>query len=245
MTDEKSNPDASRMDDIINTFAGRVSGAALSALSFMAHAAAGATTKIAASPEQLDKLASAGKSLRDIREVAGLTLQDIRSAIGNRNSELLEEAEAGRGLLSFEIILRLAALYARNDPLPFILKYARTYSPATWEMLTSLGLDRIPVHLEREREFINIYRSSDAVRQLSKEEFDQLLSFVRESFTLALNFIEQHSASVPRPGVAKSAAQRAVKQPAKPRAKAKSSARPEPKAKPTPGKKSSPTKTKP
>ena len=40
----------------------------------------------------------------------------------------------------------------------------------------------------REREFANVYRSSDAARQLSDDEFGAVLAFVRQAFELALAF---------------------------------------------------------
>jgi len=44
------------------------------------------------------------------------------------------------------------------------------------------------VQAGREREFANIYRASDAARQLSDEEFAAALKFVRASFESALVF---------------------------------------------------------
>jgi len=44
------------------------------------------------------------------------------------------------------------------------------------------------VQAGREREFANIYRASDAARQLSDEEFSAALKFVRASFEAALVF---------------------------------------------------------
>lgn len=62
-------------------------------------------------------------------EVAGLTITELNDALKLKDRTLLEAVENGTATLSFELILRLAALLARNDPIPFILKYTRTYNP--------------------------------------------------------------------------------------------------------------------
>lgn len=91
------------------------------------------------SQDQLRTMVAAGDSLRDIREVAGLTLADMSDALNLRDKSLLEAVENGTSTLSFELILRLAALLARNDPIPFILRYSRNYSPETWKLLNDWG----------------------------------------------------------------------------------------------------------
>src|SRR5690606_23759140 len=48
---------------------------------------------------------------------------------------------------------------------------------------------------ERERQFINIYRSQDKARELSDEGFNRVLEFTRQAFNLSLHFIgEQEDA---------------------------------------------------
>ena len=47
----------------------------------------------------------------------------------------METVEEGKAGLPFEILLRLASFYARNDPIPFVMKYARTYSPGIWDVM--------------------------------------------------------------------------------------------------------------
>jgi hypothetical protein len=68
------------------------------------------------------------------------------------------------------------------------MKLTRTYNPKLWATLESLGVGRLAVQAGREREFANIYRASDAARQLSDEEFAAALKFVRASFESALVF---------------------------------------------------------
>ena len=59
---------------------------------------------------------------------------------------------AGTATLSFELILRLSALLARNDPIPFVAQMLRGSNPALWRLLEDWGLGRIPLQLERERQ---------------------------------------------------------------------------------------------
>ena len=59
-------------------------------------------------PEQLRRMADAGESLRDLREVAGLTLSDISSALNLKDKSFMEAVEDGREALSLEMIMRLA-----------------------------------------------------------------------------------------------------------------------------------------
>ena len=69
-----------------------------------------AARAIARSPDQLRMMASAGESLRDMREVAGLTVLEISDALNLRDKSMWEAVEDGREALSFELILRLASL---------------------------------------------------------------------------------------------------------------------------------------
>ena len=139
-------------------------------------------------PERKKMIEEAGASLKDIREVAGLTLKDLSDAVQLPDQSLLKAVENGTATLSFELILRLSALLARHDPLPFIIKFTRTYNPEVWAVLEDWGLGRIPLQLEREREFINIYRSNDAARKLSDAGFQRVLGFTRSAFETALGF---------------------------------------------------------
>ncbi len=143
------------------------------------------------SQDQLKLMVAAGQSLKDLREVAGLTVTELSDAINLKDKSLLEAVENGTATLSFELILRLSALLARNDPIPFILKYSRTYSPETWKLLNDWGAGRLPLQYQREREFINIYRSKDEARQLSDEGFAKVLEFTRHAFNMSLHFIAE------------------------------------------------------
>lgn len=133
----------------------------------------------------------AGELFRELRVGAGLTLQDIGRAINLKDVSLLEQVEGGKVGLPFEIILRLAGVLGRNDPIPVAMKLTRTYNPKLWATLESLGVGKLAVQAGREREFANLYRASDAARQLSDQEFAAALKFVRASFEAALAFRQE------------------------------------------------------
>ena len=143
------------------------------------------------SQDQLRAMLLAGQSLKDIREVAGLTLAEMSEALNLKDKSVLEAIENGTATLSFELILRLAALIARNDPIPFILRTTRNYNPDVWRILDDWGIGKLPLQFEREREFINIFRSHDDARNLSDEGFRRVLEFTRQSFEMSLHFVEE------------------------------------------------------
>jgi transcriptional regulator with XRE-family HTH domain len=143
---------------------------------------------VLSSPERVKMIEEAGSYLRDLREVAGLTRKDVSHTIQLADESFLAAVENGAATLSFELILRMAALLARHDPIPFIIKLTRTYNPEVWEILEKWGMGRLPLQLERERQFINIYRGHDRARKLSDEDFQRVLGFTRAAFEMALDF---------------------------------------------------------
>jgi len=158
----------------------------------IANTAADLSFRVASSrltnPSHKAAVEKAGGLFRNLREGAGLTLADLGRAINLKDVTLLEQVEGGKVGLPFEIILRLAGVLGRNDPIPVAMKLTRTYNPKLWATLEGLGVGRLAVQAGREREFANIYRGSDAARQLSDEEFAAALKFVRASFEAALVF---------------------------------------------------------
>lgn len=150
-----------------------------------------AAKAIKQTPEQMERMGKAGRSLRDLREVAGLTINELAQAIDLKDSDLLKAVEEGKAALPFEILLRLASFYSRNDPLPFILKYVRTYSPRISELLEKIGIDRLAVTAERELQLLKIYRNRDAARKLSDEGFKKVLAFTEQAFDMALHFAQE------------------------------------------------------
>lgn len=133
-----------------------------------------------------------GLYLRDLRQVAGLTLGELSTALDLKDHSLLQAVERGTATLSFELVLRLAALLARHDPIPFVLRFVRTYNPGVWKVLEGWGLGRLPAHFERQHQFANIYRQYDAARKLSDAGFAQVLAFTQAAFETALHFAAQH-----------------------------------------------------
>lgn len=143
---------------------------------------------VISSPEHRRMLAEAGASIRDLREVAGLTVREVSEAIQLPDASILKKVENGTATLSFELILRLSSLLARHDPVPFIIRYTRTYNPEVWTILENWGLGRLPLLMERERELVNIYRRHDIARELSDEGFARVLSVTRAAFEMALEY---------------------------------------------------------
>jgi transcriptional regulator with XRE-family HTH domain len=139
-------------------------------------------------PSHRAAVEKAGRLFRELRESAGLTLADVGRAIDLKDVALLEQAERGKVALPFEIVLRLAAVLGRNDPIPVAMKLLRGYNPRLWSALEDLGIGRLAVQAGREREFANIYRASDAARELSDAEFAAVLAHVRTAFESALAF---------------------------------------------------------
>jgi transcriptional regulator with XRE-family HTH domain len=153
-----------------------------------ADASIGAAKAILIKPEQRRALAKTGNVLRGMREAAGLSLKEVGEAINLDDPTLLDLVENGKVALPFEIILRLASVLGRNDPISFVMRFTRSYNPGVWNTLESLGIGRFAVQAGREREFANIYRSSDAARRLSDEDFGAVLAFTKAAFETALAF---------------------------------------------------------
>lgn len=147
-----------------------------------------ASKVISRTPEQLERMGVAGRSLRDLREVAGVTREELAAAIDLDNPDILKAIEEGHAALPFEILLRMASFYSRNDPIPFILKYARTYNPKISNLMEKIGLDKLVIEAEREIQIVQIYRSRDAARQLSDEAFERVRAFTERAFDMALHF---------------------------------------------------------
>jgi transcriptional regulator with XRE-family HTH domain len=150
--------------------------------------------------------------LRDAREAAGLTLDDLGEALDVKDPSFMALVESGKVGLPFEMILRIAALLGKNDPVTFVLQLTRSYNPRVWKALESLGIGRLLVQAGREREFANIYRSHNVARSLSDQEFAAALAFTAQAFESSLVFLG-HNVRKPRghrsavaPGAARHAA---------------------------------------
>jgi transcriptional regulator with XRE-family HTH domain len=134
-------------------------------------------------------VAKAAALVRDAREAAGLTLDDLGAALDLKDPTFMALVESGKVGLPFEMILRLATILGRNDPITFILQLTRSYNPRVWKSLEALGIGKLLVQAGREREFANIYRSNTAARQLSDRDFAAALAFSAAAFDSALVFL--------------------------------------------------------
>ena len=129
-----------------------------------------------------------GAALRRMREAAGLTITEVGAAINLKDPSLIEAWENGRIAVPFELILRLAAVLGRNDPVGFVMKLTRSSNPDLWRSLEGLGVGKLLIQSAREREFANIYRGDDEARKLSDKEFAEVLTFTRAAFEMAMAF---------------------------------------------------------
>ena len=148
----------------------------------------GAAKMMLPKPGQRAALEKTGAVLRRMRETAGMSVDEVGRAIDLKDPALLELVESGKVALPFEIILRLASVLGRNDPISFVMRFTRSYNPDVWKTLESLGIGRLALQAGREREFANLYRASDAARRLSDEDFAEVLKFTQAAFAMALAF---------------------------------------------------------
>lgn len=148
----------------------------------------GAAKAVLVKPQQRRAIERAGAVLRGMREAAGLSVREVGAAIDLADPALLELVEGGKIALPFEIVLRLASVLGRNDPIAFVMRFTRSYNPEIWRTLENLGVGRLAVQAGRERELANVYRASDAARRLSDEDFATVLAFTRQAFEMAVGF---------------------------------------------------------
>jgi transcriptional regulator with XRE-family HTH domain len=100
-------------------------------------------------PKRKQAVAKAGTQLRRWREAAGLTARELSEAVGLGDAKLLEEAEGGVATLPFEIVLRLAGVLGRNDPIPVAMSLT-PIQPRAVEDLESLGVGKLAVQGARD-----------------------------------------------------------------------------------------------
>lgn len=141
-------------------------------------------------PEYMEQAGKAGRYLKDLREVAGLTLEDLGKAIEYENLDLLKAIEEGRSPITLDILFRLASFYSRNDPITFMMDFSKAYAPWLWQMLRFTGLEKLLITLERELKFINIYRAKDNARHLNNRDYERVLAFTQQAFDSAVDFVD-------------------------------------------------------
>ena len=127
-----------------------------------------------------------GSNMPKPRESAGLTIAELGAAIDFDDPSLVEALENGRLAVSFELILRLAAVFGRKDPVGFIMGLTRTANPDLWKRLEDVGVGKLVLQSVREHQFVNVYRSNDDARTLSDEEFAEVLSFTQAAFEMTM-----------------------------------------------------------
>lgn len=146
-------------------------------------------------PERLEAMAEAGRFLRDARETAGLSIKELSETLGISDKSVLEDIESGQTIMPLESMLRATSLLARHDPIPFLIKFMRTYNPALEKTLEQLGVLALPKHYERERRFVNLYRQHDSLRQFSDDEYDRFIQYMESSCNLVLDVMEKEKAA--------------------------------------------------
>jgi transcriptional regulator with XRE-family HTH domain len=146
-------------------------------------------------PERLTAMAEAGHLLRDARETAGLSMQDLSESLGLSDASALERIENGESVMPLEPMLRAASLLARHDPIPFVIKFMRTYNPALEKRLEQWGIMALPKQYERERRFVNLYRQHDALRSFGDDEFDRFVGYMNGSIDLVLEVMQAEKAA--------------------------------------------------
>jgi transcriptional regulator with XRE-family HTH domain len=142
-------------------------------------------------PERLEAMADAGHFLRDARETAGMSLKDLAESLGISDRGVLEDIESGETIMPLELVLRSAALLARHDPIPFLIKFMRTYNPALEKALEQWGVLALPKQYERERRFVNLMRKHDVLRRLSDTEYDRFIHYMESSGNLVLDVMQK------------------------------------------------------
>ena len=138
-------------------------------------------------PERLEAMADAGHFLRDARETADMSIKDLADSLGVSDKSTLEGIESGEKIMPLELMLRSASLLARHDPIPFLIKFMRTYNPALEKTLEQIGLLALPKQYERERRFVNLYRQHDVLRSLSDDEYERFIEYMESSSNLVLD----------------------------------------------------------
>jgi transcriptional regulator with XRE-family HTH domain len=158
-------------------------------------------------PERLEAMAEAGHFLRDARETAGLSIKDLSDSLGLSDNTVLEDIERGQTIMPLEMMLRAASLLARHDPIPFLIKFMRTYNPALEQTLEQLGVLTIPKQYERERRFVNLYRQHDVLRSFTDDEYARFIHYMESSSNLVLDVMaKEKAANEPRRSAARSTA---------------------------------------
>ena len=149
-------------------------------------------------PERLEAMADAGHFMRDARETAGISIKELSEMLDLADRSVLEDIESGQAIMPLELMLRSASLLARHDPIPFLIKFMRTYNPALEKTLEQLGVMALPRQFERERRFVNLVRQHDKMRTLSDDEYERFIQYMDSSCQLVLEvMVKEKEANMP------------------------------------------------
>ena len=202
MSDRKSNDEAESLLAGLMRFTGQVAGGTLEIARHTATMSAmfgeGWVRQMllhSMEPERLEAMADAGHFLRDARETAWLSLKELADSLGLSDKSVLEEVERGDKIMPLELVLRSASLLARHDPVPFLIKFLRTYNPQLEQVLEQWGVMALPRQYERERRFVNLYRQHDALRGLSDDEHDRFIQYIDGAAQLVLDVMQKEKAA--------------------------------------------------
>jgi transcriptional regulator with XRE-family HTH domain len=187
---QAAEPTESGLVDQMRSMAGKVldMGAATVGAASTLHTAANIAKALLPGLSEPGVWGKTGATLRRLRKATGLTITEVGAAINLKDPSLIEAWENGRIAVPFELILRLAAVLGRNDPIGFVMKFTRGSNPDLWRSLEALGVGRLLIQSAREREFANIYRGDDEARSLNDKEFAEVLAFTRAAFEMAMEF---------------------------------------------------------
>ena len=187
---QAAEPTESGLVDQMRSMAGKVldMGAATVGAASTLHTAANIAKALLPGLSEPGVWGKTGATLRRLRKATGLTITEVGAAINLKDPSLIEAWENGRIAVPFELILRLAAVLGRNDPIGFIMKFTRGSNPDLWRSLEGLGVGKLLIQSAREREFANIYRGDDEARSLNDKEFAEVLAFTRAAFEMAMEF---------------------------------------------------------
>jgi hypothetical protein len=153
-----------------------------------------------------------------------MSIKEVSDSLGLSDNAVLEDIESGQTIMPLEVMLRATSLLARHDPIPFLIKFMRTYNPALEKTLEQLGVLTIPKHYERERRFVNLYRQHDMLRQFSDDEYDRFIEYMESSSNLVLDVMTKEKAAASATPRRRSAASNTAKKPASKRAGARKKA---------------------
>jgi transcriptional regulator with XRE-family HTH domain len=171
-----------------------------------------------ASPERLEAMAEAGRFLRDARETAGLSLHELSERLEIKDDEVLAGVESGDAILPLELMLRAASLLARHDPIPFLIKFLRSYNPQLEATLEQWGVMALPRNFERERRFVNLYRQHDFLRDMSDDAYQRFIEYMDASTNLVVDVMQREGEA--NSGKRSAASRSGKKSPAKRKANA-------------------------